>query len=64
MHVAVCPQGREGGKVRLPVRPPGESGDTPEPKAAKRNEQEGAAAPGPEAAGARLAPVRLAWPGA
>ena len=57
--VAVCPQGREGGKVRLPVRPPGESGDTPEPKAAKRDEQEGAAAP--EAAGARLAPVRLAW---
>ena len=56
---AVCPQGREGGKVRLPVRPPGESGDTPEPKAAKRNEQEGAAAP--EAARARLAPVRLAW---
>ena len=55
----MCPQGREGGKVRLPVRPPGESGDTPEPKAAKRNEQEGAAAP--EAAGARLAPVRLAW---
>ena len=56
---AVCPQGREGGKVRLPVRPPGESGDTPEPKAAKRDEQEGAAAP--EAAGARLAPARLAW---
>ena len=57
--VAVCPQGREGGKVRLPVRPPGESGDTPEPKAAKRDEQEGAAAP--EAEGARLAPARLAW---
>ena len=63
--VAVWPQGREGGKVRPPVRPPGESGDTPEPKAAKRNdsatanEQEGAVAP--EAAGARLAPARLAW---
>jgi hypothetical protein len=58
---AVCPQGSEGGMVRLPVRPPGESGDTPEPnlKAAKLNEQEGAAAL--EAAGARLAPVRLAW---
>jgi hypothetical protein len=57
--VAVCPQGREGGKVRPPVRPPGESGDTPEPKAAKRNGHEWAAAP--EAAGARLAPARLAW---
>ena len=57
--VAVCPRGREGGKVRPPVRPPGESGDTPEPKAAKRNEQEGAVAP--EAAEARLAPARLAW---
>jgi hypothetical protein len=56
---AVWPQGREGGKVRPPVRPQGESGDTPEPKAAKRNEQEGAVAP--EAAGARLAPARLAW---
>ena len=56
---AVWPQGRAGGKVRPPVRPPGESGDTPEPKAAKRNEQEGAVAP--EAAGARLAPARLAW---
>ena len=57
----MCPKVREGGKVRLPVRPPGESGDTPEPKAAKRDEQEGAAAAAPEAEGARLAPARLAW---
>ena len=53
------PQGSGGSKVRPPVRLPGESGDTPEPKAARSDEQEGAAASEEGAAG--LAPVRLGW---
>ena len=43
--------------MRPPVRLPGESGDTPEPKAARSDEQEGAAASEDGAAG--LAPERL-----